>query len=40
MSPHLSAAPGRPKQAHAPSGGSALHEVFSKSGEAKSVGAP
>ena len=35
----MSAAPGRPKQARAPSGGSAVHAVFSKSGEATSVGA-
>lgn len=35
----MSAAPGRSKQANAPFGSSAVHEVFSKSGEAKSVGA-
>ncbi len=32
------AAPGRPKQGLAPTGGSAVHAVFSKSGEATSVG--
>ena len=31
---------GPPQASSAPSGGSVLHEVFSKSGEAKSVGAP
>ncbi len=33
------AATGRAKQGTAPSGGSALHEVLWKSGEAKSMGA-
>ena len=32
------AAPGRPKQGTDPSGGSAVHEVFSESGVATSVG--
>ncbi len=32
------AAPGRPKQGTAPSGGSAVHKVFLKSGVVTSVG--